>query len=733
MLHTEVRVRLLTLSSVSCALFLACMVLPAPFCTAQSKQEVQPKPGEDFAKLTNKYPGLLPEFGTLIDKLQKGVQFPAERNQSSVLPMLSPSTSYYGAFPNYGEAAHQALTIFQQELQQSAVLRSWWRDTLGAGGPEIETSVQKFYELSQYLGDEIVISGESGSKDHSFLLVAGIRKPGLKSFLQQMARELPTTSTPKLRILDPQELASETRLEHNGELDVLVRPDFFVAAPNLDAVRDFNQLLDMRSTNLSSTAFGQRLAQAYQGGASVLLAADLQKILGAVPRTGQSEQMFERGGFDNVKYLVWEHKDVGGHAAGQMELSFTGPRHGIAAWLANPAPLGSLDFVSPKAISAFTLVLKNFGQIFEEVRELSSESNPNSFAMLDQMQAMLNINLKNDLLNYLDGEITFELDGLKETEPLWRAILRVNHPERLRQTLTKLIGATQPGASESTEDGVTYKSVVIPSQQKPTQLIYAIVDGYLVAGSSRESAAEAVRLHRSGESLAKSPRFLAALPAGHSAEASALFYEDPIAITAAQMRQAAPEFTDVFSRIQTSPMLVAAYGDNDAIRAASSGGGADVSGVLIMAAIAIPNLLRAKMSANDAAAVGTVRSINTAQVTYAATYPQRGFARDLATLGSDPQSSAVSPQHAALLNGDIGNSSCTAGAWCTKSGYRFSVTAQCKQRKCNDFVATATPVTSNTGTKNLCSTSDGVIHSQAGPQLVSPITAAQCRQWAPLQ
>lgn len=54
---------------------------------------------------------------------------------------------------------------------------------------------------------------------------------------------------------------------------------------------------------------------------------------------------------------------------------------------------------------------------------------------------------------------------------------------------------------------------------------------------------------------------------------------------------------------------------------------------LIIAAIAIPNLLRARIAANEASAVATLRSINSAQVAYQATYPAVGFARDLPSLG----------------------------------------------------------------------------------------------------
>src|SRR5258708_38876706 len=55
--------------------------------------------------------------------------------------------------------------------------------------------------------------------------------------------------------------------------------------------------------------------------------------------------------------------------------------------------------------------------------------------------------------------------------------------------------------------------------------------------------------------------------------------------------------------------------------------------ILIIAAIAIPNLLRSRMAANEASAVGSLRTINTAEVTYSTTYPNVGFAATIRALG----------------------------------------------------------------------------------------------------
>jgi type IV pilus assembly protein PilA len=100
-----------------------------------------------------------------------------------------------------------------------------------------------------------------------------------------------------------------------------------------------------------------------------------------------------------------------------------------------------------------------------------------------------------------------------------------------------------------------------------------------------------------------------------------------------------------------------------------------VAVILVIAAIAIPNLLRSRMAANEASAVYSLRYINTAQVTYASTYPTVGFASDLATLGpgTTPGASPTST-YAQLLDGVLGAVAPGGGAVGTansKSGYYF--------------------------------------------------------------
>jgi prepilin-type N-terminal cleavage/methylation domain-containing protein len=84
--------------------------------------------------------------------------------------------------------------------------------------------------------------------------------------------------------------------------------------------------------------------------------------------------------------------------------------------------------------------------------------------------------------------------------------------------------------------------------------------------------------------------------------------------------------------------------------------------ILIIAAIAIPNLLRSRIAANEASAVGSIRTINTSEVTYSSTYPDIGFSADLASLGGTL--AVPTSAQAGLLDPVL-----AAG---TKSGYQFT-------------------------------------------------------------
>jgi len=136
--------------------------------------------------------------------------------------------------------------------------------------------------------------------------------------------------------------------------------------------------------------------------------------------------------------------------------------------------------------------------------------------------------------------------------------------------------------------------------------------------------------------------------------------------------------------------------------------------ILIIAAIAIPNLLRSRMAANEASAVGSLRTINTAAVTYSSTYPSSGYPANLKNLGT---SGAATSASADLVD------SVLAGG--TKSGYTFKFTGD-GNTPSTGYSIVATPISIGTsGQRGFFTDQSGVIRNDP--------TGAATSASAPLQ
>ena len=134
--------------------------------------------------------------------------------------------------------------------------------------------------------------------------------------------------------------------------------------------------------------------------------------------------------------------------------------------------------------------------------------------------------------------------------------------------------------------------------------------------------------------------------------------------------------------------------------------------ILIIAAIAIPNLLRSKMAANEASAVGSLRTLNTASVTYSTTYG--GYPGALSKLG--PASPATS------TSADLVDSVLASG---TKSGYSFTWTAGTTDSSGNylNYSIAAQPITpGTTGQRYFYTDQSGVIRANASGAATSTST-----------
>jgi prepilin-type N-terminal cleavage/methylation domain-containing protein len=143
--------------------------------------------------------------------------------------------------------------------------------------------------------------------------------------------------------------------------------------------------------------------------------------------------------------------------------------------------------------------------------------------------------------------------------------------------------------------------------------------------------------------------------------------------------------------------------------------------ILIIAAIAIPNLLRSKIAANESSAVGSVRTINTAEVTYGASWGS-GFAVALVQLGGAAPCTVATAATACLIDPLL------SVAPFTKSGYVFNAAGTLLVNGVrNGFEVNATPSTvQTTGVRAFCADHTGLIQFMTPGAAPIGVAAGAC-------
>lgn len=156
--------------------------------------------------------------------------------------------------------------------------------------------------------------------------------------------------------------------------------------------------------------------------------------------------------------------------------------------------------------------------------------------------------------------------------------------------------------------------------------------------------------------------------------------------------------------------------------------------ILIIAAIAIPNLLRARIAANESSAVSSLRTMNTSQVTYQSTYPTVGYSSTIAALGPSASTGCTTPAstNACLIDWVVAQAT-AAGS--PKSGYWFQETAVAGLGNgiIPGYTLDGMPASVNqTGVRGFCSNEDAVIRYTAVGSAPSGGEAA-CAAYTALQ
>src|SRR5260370_15008468 len=188
-----------------------------------------------WSRNSAKYLALMGDFA-LLQKQIEAIPGPGLRYSSELLPYVPDHSVVYAAIPNLSATLGEASQLFQERLQQSPALRSWWKEQQRGKGPKVGDVIQRLQTFSSYLGDEIVFAvSKDGTTYSSPVVLAKVRQPGLGPFLKSEMKRLNANRTENaLQIVrDPWATSS---LPGRPFL-VYVNNDMFVATPDVAEVR----------------------------------------------------------------------------------------------------------------------------------------------------------------------------------------------------------------------------------------------------------------------------------------------------------------------------------------------------------------------------------------------------------------------------------------------------------------------------------------------------------------
>jgi hypothetical protein len=478
---------------------------------------------------------LLPQ----IDKLRSGLQqihLPALRYSSAVLDRLPANTVVFVSIPNLGQYLAQAQAVFGSNLAQNAELRDWWT----AKGSNIGPLVEKLRAASEYLGEEGVVASVAGpdGAPSAPVFLAQTTRPGFTDFVRK--------AVPQAAVVERSGWAA-------------VGPDPAVVEATIAAV--------VQGTGgFKGTPLYSRIAEVYANGAGMLVAADL------------SEMPQDHHG---VRFFLAEQKEVRNQMQMRATAGFTGPQTGFISWLAEPAAMGALDYVSPEAQFVTGFVVKQPAAIIDQLvpvgeRLIGSANAPENGS-----------ELRSDIAASLGGEFSLSFDG-PIFPPSWKLVAEVYDPARAQAAIQKtvdafnrqsLAGGGKPlRTSTETVEGRLYYMVAAADPNPLTEAHYTFADGYLIAGPTRALVAKALQLKVLGTSITHSEKFLALEPRDRYANFSGLLYENlgstlaPIAgLIGGLVPQAGHGDNPLSKLTDLKPMLVAAYAHGDEITVAGSG------------------------------------------------------------------------------------------------------------------------------------------------------------------
>jgi hypothetical protein len=523
-----------------------------------------------WSKDASRYVQLLNELASLRKDLNARVPVPGRRYGSKLVDRMPEGTILYAAIPNLTDSLVTAKQVFEEHVAQSGALQTWWNEHMSS--PEhkkdMDEAFAKVKELGSQLGDEIVIAlaQTPGGGIRGPILTAEVKDR--TEFRQTLAREM-------------KQLKGEDRPEASMKFEgSVVHIEF--KGPH-SAAKSAGALAPTReTTSWNDSPFRAKLNEEYANGTSWLFGVDLKAMLAQGDHGQMDTAKLERMGVLDADYFIAERTEGPDGASLHAEISFDQTRRGIAGWLAEPAPMGAAEFISPDAAFAAAAIVKRPEALLAEALTWIGPDVPDleTGSDLASLQA---------LAATMGGDVAIALDGPVLPIPSWKVAIEVYDPAGFQTEFVALTARINDRIAAEGHDG----RIVVESENagnrtdwvvrftgSETQgntMRYTFVDGYLIAAPSRALIDLAIEQRGNAYTLTRSGAFTALLPADGHVNVSAFVWEHlgpTVGSIASKLTStlAADELKALGAMSEDNqPRLVTVYAEDDRIVISSRG------------------------------------------------------------------------------------------------------------------------------------------------------------------
>ncbi|MFP3941135.1 MAG: FecR domain-containing protein, partial [Thermoanaerobaculia bacterium] len=489
----------------------------------------------------DRYLDLMAELNVLHEEIRRAVTTPAPRTSTHLLDLAPEGTLMYAALPNVSESLDEARRVFRERLDESPVLR----ELLAEAGSlehqdELDRLAERVRDYGSFLGEEVALSlsaaqhqdQDQGDAEPTAVGYARVLEPeAFRTFVEQEVAVFGPRAT--IHLVSGPEDAAEVGT--GSGIYLWPTGGYVVLATAPEGIAAMARSFEDPGATFQGSDLHQALSATYLDGVEWLLAVDLQSLL-----RDSGDPPEDLLGFEGARHLVARWSEAGERPGARAVLSFDGPRRGLASWLAEPAPMGSLEYVTGDAAAATAFVVRDPEEMVDELLAMLLDRDPEALAELERIQREEGFDLRADLAAPMGGEIAVALDGPLAPEPSFKVVAEVYDPVRLQQTLEWAVarlaqeagtredaGSADAGEFALTSDDVggrTFYRLTTPAGGIAVHYTYD--DAYLVAAPSRALLETALTARSTGANLPAAERFRRLLPADGYANFSAVVFQD---------------------------------------------------------------------------------------------------------------------------------------------------------------------------------------------------------------